>query len=685
MCSVVGCDSWRRSARRFMLPEDPEKRLEWVQFLFDVNGQRLKESSWTDISVCREHFTCDCFINPSAAPGTAQLKCGAVPSVYIKTEPEEPEMKEEPMDFAPQCEQLKICYSPTPTKEETSSFRSAPASPGSCNASDSSVSDYSQMLQKVENLDIIKEKVALLQERGRYVVNEKRLLRLFRSKCPLCHSEVKAEKVVKGVLFVLNQQCLQCDFRRQWKNLADVGVPAAEDVHLTERTEISLETVSTSNEQSRITRVPEIEQVLDEESDPMEESDESSGPYDMASDEDWKPAEEILLYDQLGSDSEESSFEDEDEELLPKYSQLCADCGRFFDRRKPHACEHKIKPYSCNICGKRCVNETYLGIHSRVHDENYEHPCKYCHVTFKTRMDKITHEQTHLTEKKPYKCPDCSETFAKNGSRRIHLRVHAEGPQKFKCHICGIEFPRKIALHRHLFVHTGEKPYKCAVCQRGFNQSNHLKSHMRLHTGERPYKCQHCDKSFNHNVSLKSHLQHYHKPGSGHERKKLIKREQDGDGAQGNGNKTSADSELDNAEDEHDTEEEVQLKRKCRRKIRRARSGRPVGRPKKSDGEKIQGEGLNTEPANAKGRKSRRMQSSDEESQESFDFTEEDEERSEEVTVRAQRSRGRPKNSDSETDFDPTEMKKRRCSKNDSKGPAGHRGRRSQNRVVEDA
>ena len=90
MCSVVGCDSWRRSAQRFKLPEDPESRLEWVQFLFEVNGQRLKESSWTDITICTEHFTDDCFIHVTPETGTVRLKFDAVPSLCIKSEPEEP-------------------------------------------------------------------------------------------------------------------------------------------------------------------------------------------------------------------------------------------------------------------------------------------------------------------------------------------------------------------------------------------------------------------------------------------------------------------------------------------------------------------------------------------------------------------------------------------------------------------
>lgn len=86
MCSVVRCKSWRRTAQCFILPEDPEKRLQWVQFLFEVNGQRLRESLWTDIRVCSEHFTRDCFVTPAA--DSAQLKYDAVPTVFKPDEPE---------------------------------------------------------------------------------------------------------------------------------------------------------------------------------------------------------------------------------------------------------------------------------------------------------------------------------------------------------------------------------------------------------------------------------------------------------------------------------------------------------------------------------------------------------------------------------------------------------------------
>ncbi|GAA6223269.1 uncharacterized protein LOC108883222 [Lates japonicus] len=478
MCSVLGCDSWRRSAQRFKLPEDPEQRLEWVQFVFEVNGQRLKESSWTDITICSEHFTDDCFEN-LAPTGAVQLKPNAAPKQCAKSQPEPDQMPVETTQGASQCDRLEACDGPS---EESVAV---PVSPVPSDTSDSFMCDYGQMLQKIVNIDMIREKAALLQMKGKYVVNENRLLQLFSSKCPLCGSKVKVEKVIYGVLIVLNQQCLQCEYRNQWKSQVNASVPPTEDV--------TPETVD--GDHSSVTADSEIVAVIDEEEDPMDETEESGDDGDEDSDEDWNPTDEMSLAKGLHNESDEETEADFDDypPLPVKYSQLCTECGMFFNKRRPHTCEHKMKPYSCNICGKRCVSEVALNSHSRIHDESYEHRCKYCHVTFKTKVDKITHEQIHLTQGKPYKCPDCSETFATNKERKSHLEVH-RGPKQLKCHICGIEFLWPLSLQRHLAVHTGERPFKCSVCQRGFNQAGHLKSHMRLHTGERPFKCQHCDK-----------------------------------------------------------------------------------------------------------------------------------------------------------------------------------------------
>ncbi|XP_039999218.1 zinc finger protein 236-like isoform X3 [Xiphias gladius] len=690
MCSVVGCDSSRRSAQRFKLPEDPERRLEWVQFLFEVNGQRLKESSWTDITICTEHFTDDCFEN-LAPTGTVQLKPRAVPSLCVKSEPDEPEPDQEPVEtprVASQCDKLKTCDSPSSFSEESGLTPMAvPVSPVPSDTSDAFMCDYGQMLQKIVNIDMIRQKAALLQMKGKYVVNESRLLQLFSSKCPLCGSKVKVEKIIHGVLIVLNQQCLQCEYRNQWKSQVNASVPTAEDQHLTGGTGVTPETAS-------------------EESDPMDETEESSDQGDMDSDEDWNPTDELLLGKKLHNESDEETEDDEVEEIddyppiAPKHSQLCTECGRFFNKRRPHTCEHKIKPYSCNICGKRCVSEIALNSHGRIHDENYEHRCKYCHITFKTKVDKITHEQIHLTQGKPYKCPDCSETFATNKERNIHLEDH-RGPKQLKCHICGIEFNRTLSMRRHLVVHTGVKPFKCSVCQRGFNQAGHLKSHMRLHTGERPYKCQHCDKRFNHNVSLKSHVQRYHTSSSGRERKKgkTNKTVSDTGDAQENGRKRGADLGLDNAEDELDKGGREEKERIDMPKKKKRSTGRPIGRPKRKTAGlvlagDIKGPGSNTKTGKSKVQRLKRTHCSDEESEDeptesnkSIDSKEEEEEeeRSGRVILNTSRSRGRPRNSDSDTDFDPEDSKKKRhSSQNSGKSSGKRRGRPRKNQVVED-
>ncbi|XP_042354075.1 zinc finger protein 852-like [Plectropomus leopardus] len=648
MCSVLGCNSWRRRTQRFKLPEDPERRLEWVQFILEVNDQRLKESSWTDITICRNHFTEDCFINQTET-GTIQLKSSAVPSLSIKSEPDEPDQEPiETKEVASQCDIHEACDSPSSYSDESGvTSTAAQGSPAPSEASDVFMSD-GRTPQNIVNIDMIMKKAALLQIKGKYVVNEKRLLELFSHKCPLCGSKVKTEKVTFGVLIILNQQCIKCKYRKHWKSQVNGRVPTAEDEHLTEVVEVDLtpetqQTGSTDDIRSTVTGMFEIDAVIDERSDSADETEESSDEGDMDSDEDWNPAEKHSLANKRHEESnQESEDEEEDEEkreeyddypsLPVRYSQLCTECGKFVNKHKPHTCEHKIKPYSCNICGKRCVSEVALNFHSRIHNENYEFKCKFCHATFKTKAGKFTHQEIHVTEGKPYKCPDCSETFATNKERSIHLEDH-RGPRQSKCHICGVEFRSPPYLQRHLAVHTGEKPFKCSVCDRGFNQASHLKSHMRLHTGERPFKCQHCDKCFNHNVSLKSHVQRYHTPNSGREQKKgkRNKTVSSAADAEDNGCQRGADSGLHNVEER---DKAVEVQERIKKPLNKSRStGRPIGRPKKKADNlvlagEMQGRCSNTKTAKVKVRKIMNTHSSGEESED-----EPTEENSETVTL----------------------------------------------------
>ncbi|XP_051809914.1 zinc finger and SCAN domain-containing protein 2-like isoform X2 [Acanthochromis polyacanthus] len=678
MCSVVGCDSFRRNAKRFKLPEDPEERLEWVQFVLEVNGQRLKESSWTDITICSEHFTNDCFVDQSL-----QLRSGSVPSLCVKSEPEEAQEKLQHVD--------SVENTDAPDDLETSD--SKPFCPEN---TDRVFSGSGQIQQKVLSRDLNKERAALLQVKGKYLVNESCLLELFVRKCPSCGSKLQMEKVTCGLLIILNQRCLQCDYRNQWKSQINADVPTAEDRNPAGGTEVTAgiqqEVPADEDPNSAILSDATLSE---EESNPSDDA-EKDGEGEDNSDGEWNPEEDFSVDEELLKDSEDET-EDEGENFDSvsglKINELCAECGSFFNVMKSHTCEHKIKPYSCNICGKRYVTELLLKKHSKIHDETYEHPCRFCYVTFKTRVDKLKHEQTHLDKKDPYKCPDCPETFTTSKKRRAHLANH-RAPMVFKCGVCEIDFKDVHHLQRHSVVHTGLKPYKCSVCHRGFSQSSHLKSHMRLHTGERPYKCQHCDKSFNHNVSLKSHIQRYHASSSGCKRRKGkvdIRANVTGD-AEGNGNKRDTDSEFDRLDKEQETEEKVQKKGANKPKNKRRRTGRPVGRPKRyaesNLAEEVKRQTSNAKTSKSKVQKLKKTGSSDEESEDkqsdsdlSFGTAEVEAETAKRKNAPSSKRKAKPS---SDSDFDPGEetKKQRRSSLNSGKSSGKRRGRPKKNAVV---
>ncbi|XP_073842403.1 zinc finger protein 711 [Musca autumnalis] len=138
------------------------------------------------------------------------------------------------------------------------------------------------------------------------------------------------------------------------------------------------------------------------------------------------------------------------------YSEkTCEICERKFVNGKTlskhiKTVHNKIKPFICNVCGKKTARKASLIIHMRQHTGEKPLHCKIC--KFSTRDPSVLHkhQMRHNREKVKLKCSLCDFSCIQANAYKHHMRLnHAESYSKISCDLCSYVTVNEAKLKAH--------------------------------------------------------------------------------------------------------------------------------------------------------------------------------------------------------------------------------------------
>lgn len=185
--------------------------------------------------------------------------------------------------------------------------------------------------------------------------------------------------------------------------------------------------------------------------------------------------------------------------------QICRQCDQVFSTRQ---ClvrhierRHKVCPFICTKCSKKCNSEKALARHMLQHKT---FTCKLCSETFVSRKTFKKHVDEH--SRGSLACNYCSKECSTVQALISHLNSHKKEKSKHICSVCSKEFANKRNLSVHARTHTGDKPHTCSNCNKSFNVRSNMLAHEEMCLDKCRFKCEICDRGFSLESLYKRHM-----------------------------------------------------------------------------------------------------------------------------------------------------------------------------------